>query len=109
MKYLAIPYTGIEEESYRIATKVLADLTRAGEIVFSPITHCHPMALAHDLPGDWAFWERIDREFISKCDELIVICIPGWLESTGVQAEIAMARDMGIPIREMQYNQEVTQ
>ena len=39
--YLAIPYTGIEEESFNIANKVAARLIEDGHIVVSPISHSH--------------------------------------------------------------------
>jgi len=98
MIYLAIPYTGIEETSHKIANAVLAELTRSGEIVFSPISHSHIMAKEFDLPAEWEFWKRIDCAFIERCDHLLVVCIDGWDESIGVKAEIDAANYYEIPI-----------
>ena len=53
--YLAIPYSGMAEESFRIANEVSAKLMNEGHIVFSPISHSHPIAIAHNLPTDWIF------------------------------------------------------
>lgn len=66
--------------------------------VFSPITHSHPMHSLAGMRGDWAFWKKIDTEFISLCGLMIVAKLPGWDTSTGVQAEIELAREFRIPI-----------
>jgi hypothetical protein len=36
---------------------------------------------------------------LQRCDELAVLKLPGWRESTGVTAEIAIAREFGLPVR----------
>ena len=99
MIYLAIPYTGIEETSFKVATAITGELMKRGEHVYSPITHSHEVARVTKLPTEWAYWEKVDREFISRCDELFVVCIDGWEESTGVQAEIEIAAEFGLPVR----------
>ncbi len=73
-------------------------MMRVGKLVFSPIAHTHPIA-AYDLPGDWAFWRRYDRAMLQRCDELAVLQLDGWEESIGVQAEIAIAKDLNLPVR----------
>jgi hypothetical protein len=50
------------------------------------------------LPTDWAFWQRFDEEHLKRSDELLVLQIEGWRESEGVQAEIALAAALGVPI-----------
>jgi hypothetical protein len=98
MIYLAIPYTGQEELSYHVATHIAAELSRRGEVVFSPITHSHPFTRIVDLPGDWEFWGKIDREFIERADEMWIVMLDGWKESTGIKAEQLIAKGVGIPI-----------
>ena len=98
MIYLAIPYTGIEETSFKVATAITGQLMKRGDVVFSPITHSHEVAKITELPTDWDFWERVDREFIIKCDRLLVVGIEGWKESKGVQAEIDTALRYEMPI-----------
>ena len=93
--YLAIPYTGQEEESFRIANEVAGDLMAKGHIVFSPISHTHPIEMEVDLSGDWEFWKKQDESFIDWCDEIWVIDFGDVKNSTGVQAEIKMAKEMG--------------
>jgi len=114
--YLAIPYSGMEEESYALATRVTALLMIGEEKmnVFSPITHCHPMTKLEGvtMPGDWEFWKAIDLQYIDWCDEMIVI-VPeaGYnkvLESTGVQAEIDYCAKQGKHITFMQLSSSDT-
>jgi len=94
MIYLASAYTHesntVQEERFLAVCKVAAILISRGEMIFSPIAHSHPIS-HFGLPGTWEFWERYDREMISRCDEMYVLDIPGSRESTGVKAEIAIA------------------
>lgn len=78
-----------------------AELMEAGEVIFCPIAHSHPIAavMKDGRAIDPSFWQRQDSPYIHACDELIVYMMPGWQESSGVTHEIAVARDRGIPIR----------
>ena len=44
-----------------------AQLMAEGELIFSPISHTHPIALAGDLPTDWNYWESYDRAILQCC------------------------------------------
>jgi hypothetical protein len=90
--YIAIPYRNNPEYSFEIANFVSAELMKKGYIVFSPISHSHPIGLVMNKQFDHEFWMNQDLPFLKFCDELIVICIEGWKESKGVQEEIAMAK-----------------
>lgn len=98
MIYLAIPYTGNEKRSFEMATEIAAELSIRGRVVYSPITHSHPMTQYRDLPGTWDFWSKIDHAFIDGCECIYVIMADGWEQSTGVQAEIEYAQDIGMPV-----------
>jgi hypothetical protein len=94
--YLAIPYSKVDHEtSFNVANRESARLMRAGNIVFSPISHSHTMARDHDLPKGWEFWKAIDESFIRWCDEIHVVCMKMWSYSEGVQAEIDLALSLG--------------
>lgn len=100
--YLATPYTGTKEERearFKEVNRVTAALIKQGFIVFSPISQSHPIALEHTLPHTWDFWEAFDTAFIEWADELVVLMQDGWKTSTGVQAEIGIARKLGKPIK----------
>jgi hypothetical protein len=94
MKYLAIPYTDPDPEVMRqrfeMANRTAAHLMQQGLLIYSPISHSHPIA-QYGLPLDWDYWEKYDQEILCICDELIVIMADGWRESRGVQAEIDAA------------------
>lgn len=92
--YLAIPYTGQEEKSFHIANGLAAKLMNEGYVVYSPITHAHPIKQQEQLPGSWEFWKRVDTEFIKWCDALYVCTIHGWDKSVGVTAELEIAREL---------------
>jgi hypothetical protein len=73
-------------------------LIRAGHIVYCPVVQFHPL-VKHSLFTDWQFWERIVEQHLSRCDEMVVLMLDGWESSTGVEAELKIARDMGLAIR----------
>jgi len=104
--YLATPYSHddplIREARFNAVNKAAARLMSQGYLVFSPISHTHPIALAGDLPKGWDFWEEYDREFVKWADELCVLTLDGWRDSTGVTAEIKIAAQYGMLITYME-------
>ena len=99
MIYLAIPYSGNEEVAYEIANKVAGALMMRGFVVFSPISHAHSIAEMCAIETTWHFWERQDRAFIERTDEVFVICADGWDRSRGVTAQIDYANELGKRVR----------
>ena len=101
--YLASPYSHPDEsvrlQRFETVCFVADKLMSEGKHVFSPIAHTHPIAVKGDLPKGWDFWEEFDRKFISACGELWVVMMDGWRESKGVQAEIKIANELGIPVK----------
>lgn len=96
--YLAIPYTGIEELSFKVANYVSAQLMHDGNIVFSPISHSHHIAAQNELECGWDYWKKFDESFIEWCDVVIVVMLIGWEKSKGVKAEIIIADKIGKPV-----------
>lgn len=103
MIYLASPYTHVEEwrveDRFKRACAAVARLSELGLVVYSPIVHFHPVSVRHKLPGDFAFWKRINFAMIDKADELRVLQLYGWEDSIGVKAEIEYARGLALPIK----------
>ena len=104
--YLATPYMHddleVRERRFLAANHAAAWLMKTkGLHVFSPISHGHPIAMAGELPGDWAYWGANARLMLAACVKVIVFMQDGWRESTGVQAEIAIAKELGLPIEYM--------
>lgn len=99
--YLAIPYSGYEEESFRLANEIAAELIKQGYIVFSPISMSHPISKIGGLKGNWETWMAIDYAFIEWSDEIIVVNFDekAVKESTGVQDEIKYGKKLGKSIK----------
>ena len=102
MIYLSSPYSHpealVRAARFRLACEAVAKMLRAGEHVISPIVHCHPVAIAHDLPTDFAFWQAYNRDTLKRCDRMVVLKLAGWEESVGVAGEIEMAAEFNIPV-----------
>lgn len=100
--YLAVPYShpdpAVREARFHEANRIASQLMRDGHYVFSPISHTHPIALAGGLPTGWDFWEGYDRAILACCSKLLVVTLDGWKDSRGVQAEMAIARELGIRV-----------
>ncbi len=102
MIYLASPYTHVDasvrESRFDAACMATSTLMRAGLSVYSPIVHSHPL-VRFGLPIEWEFWQAHDCEHLRRCDQVMVLPLDGWKVSRGVQAEIALAMELGLPIR----------
>lgn len=69
--YLACPYShwdfAVSESRFLEVNWAAAKLMAAGEHVFSPISHTHPIAMAGALPTDWGYWQAYDRAILAFC------------------------------------------
>ena len=97
--YIASPYTHpnkfVQQYRYEAVIYTASLLTKQGHTLIEPIGMCHEQSLRYDLPGGYEFWKTRDRLFIEKCDGIIVLQLPGWLDSVGVTDEIAWAEELG--------------
>lgn len=104
--YLASPYSH-ENEDVRIsrfesANKMAGELMLKGYVVFSPISHSHPIALTMDAERvcDHGLWMKQDLPFLEWADEVWVMgSMPQVLGSRGVTAELKKAKELGKPIK----------
>lgn len=103
MIYLAAPYSHasdiVRHQRFEQVTKIAASLVSSGQMVFSPITHSHPMMEHAKLGAGWRTWEELDRKVMLVCTDVYVVMLPGWKESEGVMAEISLAKQMGLKVR----------
>lgn len=88
----------MRNKRYEYVLMRTAEMMKKGEIVFSPIVHCHEMAIKHDLPKTYEFWSKYGREMINRADEAWVLCMPGYKESRGITDELKMAEELGKPV-----------
>ncbi|MCH9631798.1 MAG: hypothetical protein S4CHLAM6_01160 [Chlamydiae bacterium] len=93
---------GEEDQSIRelrieLVSRFCAQKMREGVIVFSPLIHNYHI-LKYGLPIGWDYWEKFNKKLLERCDRLYVLKLKGWEKSIGIQAEIAIARSLDIPI-----------
>ena len=96
--YLACPYSNNPQKRFEEVSEETVRLLKEGYIIFSPIVHCHPLAVEFNLRGDFDFWETYDRSMIDHCDIVCVLKLEGWEKSVGTQAEIKIAEEMKKPV-----------
>ena len=100
--YIASPYTHknkrVRSQRYYDVMDATAYFIKRNEVVYSPIVHSHPLAIAHDMPGDFEMWRKQCLGLLEKCDRVRVICLSGWEKSAGVRGELEHANNLGIPV-----------
>lgn len=105
--YVATPYSKFEagiDVAFEQACRATAHLIAHGIAAYSPIVHMHPVAVHGGLdPLDHAMWMAADAPMIAAAAGLIVVQMPGWLESLGVAMEIEAFHAAGKPIALMQW------
>ena len=87
----------VRQQRFDAACRAAAVLISRGQVVFCPVAHSHPIC-AWGVPYTWLFWQQHDQRHLESCDEVVVLMLDGWRESVGIQAEIAIARQLGKPV-----------
>jgi len=104
--YLAAPYSHPDPamKAWRLeaVAKASSALFQKGIWVFSPLTHNMTID-AHGIHGNWQQWGEFDLEMLRRCDKLLILRLPGWEDSKGVQDEIQHAKKLGLPIEEIDF------
>lgn len=89
--YIAGPYTSNPEENVKIAIHEGDYCARLGWYPYIPhFSHYWHM----EIPHEYEFWMRQDEYWLRKCAAFLRI--KG--ESAGADAEMAIAKEMGLPI-----------
>jgi nucleoside 2-deoxyribosyltransferase len=84
---------------FKKANKIAGLAMEAGFIVFSPISHSHP--IAKTLPeskNTYKFWLPQDYSFLKECDVMWIIDSSPWKRSRGVCSEIKFCFNNNIPV-----------
>ena len=101
--YLASPYASpsaaVREARLEAVRFVCGKLVNEGKIVLSPMVYLGELAMRGVHPPQG--WYAFDLQLLARCDELLVLQLPGWEVSKGVLVEIAGAQTKGIPVRLM--------
>ena len=67
-----------------------------------------PVGATHDLNGllpNFAWVEAYDKYFLLRFNAMIVVQLPGWEKSKGIQEELKICRQHGIPYAYAQPNE----
>lgn len=100
--YLASPYTSSDftktVERYHEALDATHYLLSNKIWTYSPIVHCHSVAVIHGLPTDFAFWSEYNHLMVLNSRGLAILMIDGWQESVGVTGEVEYCGALGKPI-----------
>lgn len=103
MIYLAAPYShpdpAVREDRFHAINRYAAKLMQEGQVVFSPISHSHPIAFWLPEGLGWDFWQRQDLPMLRRCQLVKVLALPGWEDSKGVLAEMKAADEWEIPVQ----------
>lgn len=96
--YVAGPYRGDVEQNVERACNYGYVVAQMGCV---PLV---PHAIGHAVDGRGAalpdrYWLDATAELLTRCDRMILI--PGWRESSGSRAELALARQHKIPVAEV--------
>jgi hypothetical protein len=100
--YLASPYShdsaDVREDRFHAACVAAAALMRVGVNVFSPIAISHPIATIGGIDPHHECWCVYDLCYLPFCAGMIVLQLPGWMESRGIAGEIRAMREARKPI-----------
>ena len=103
MVYLASPYAhlspAVREARLEAVRFVCGSMVDEGRIVMAPLVYLGELAFKGVHPPQG--WYAFDLQLLARCDELVVIQLPGWEDSRGVLVEIAAAQARNMPIRLM--------
>ena len=102
--YLASPYShpvaAVRLRRYFAARDATAWMLRRRLWVYSPIVHCHDLALVHELPTDSLFWQEYNYVMLEGAEMLYILTLPRFAESVGIAGERRFAERKGIPVVE---------
>lgn len=105
LAYLAAPYSryvGGIAPAFVDACKLTAKLMTCGVKVYSPIVHCHSIAMHGAInPLDHNIWLPFDMAMMTAADTLIVARMAGWESSFGIGEEIKFFKAAGKPIYDL--------
>ena len=105
--YLASPYAHpssiVREARLEAVRYVCGQMVNEGKIVMSPLVYLGELAYKGVHPPQG--WYAFDLQLLARCDELVVLQLPGWEDSRGVLVEIAGAQTKGLPVRLMSLDE----
>ena len=105
MIFIACPYWHKSEEirnSRRTAViKYSSRLTKLGVLNYSPLTY------TENKNAPEGYWIKHGLKLLEACDEIHVLCLDGWRESSGVAGEIKKGEHLGLKIRHIEKHKRL--
>lgn len=83
--------------------EVCAKLISRGDNIVSPMTLEPALQYDSSIPYSWEYWSRYGKKMLGICNKLVVVKLPGWDTSVGVQGEIEIAKQLGLEIEYYDY------
>lgn len=107
--YIASPYTSFKDKDslMKIISKFSGEymMKNPGVFAVSGLIHHYAVKECDGLGSDYSFWKDWCDLFMSKCEKVIVLTLPGWETSLGVIGEIECAKKLGIPV---EYSNQIS-
>jgi len=105
--YLAGPYTSpdptIQDKRFIKLVHVTSKLMMMGYTVVTPVLSGVPLSLLDKVENSHEFWMQQDLPVLNKANEMLILALPGWQDSTGLCAEMYYARLWDIPYQCISY------
>lgn len=100
--YIGSPYShpdaDVRQQRYHAAACYLHKCLVVKKWAYSPIVHCHYLSVEFGLPPEAEFWREYDFTMLARAHTFEILCIGGWRESVGLEAERLEAERLGIPV-----------
>jgi hypothetical protein len=101
------PFNTPNEELKKRRVKTIAtycgELFKKGHIPVSALLSGLAFAEHSELPTDTLTWANFSKLYVKGCDEMHVLKLDGYLESSGVLLEIEEATKLGIKLVPIEY------
>lgn len=100
--YVASPYShsddAVQVDRFEQAVKFVAWCAVQKIVVHSPIVHWHYVARWNEMRTDAETWARQNDTLVLCAARVILLTLPGWKHSIGVQRELEIAAEKRRPI-----------
>lgn len=98
MLYIASPYSHPDSTVRAARVEAVARIVhlyfRMGVAAFSPVMYSARLADDYGLPTDFEYWRDIDLDFLVEADDFVILKLPGWDRSVGIQEEFRVWSQM---------------
>ena len=96
MIFLSHPYRhddpNVVEGRIEVARHVMCHFLNQSVWAESWMVNTHEAIQKGLLEDAYVYWEDMIEIQIQKASKIVILCLPGWIASSGVQGEIATAR-----------------